>query len=45
MDEDWWMDIIHSDGFKPPESDMASRYDLTQLNVSHSGFDVDLKMI
>ena len=43
IDPDWWKDVVFTEGYKPPETEMAEEYDLTQLHASHNQSNPDLR--
>ena len=43
VDPDWWNDVVLTKGYKPPGTEMAAEYDLTQLHDDHSQSNPDLR--
>ena len=43
VDLDWWKDVVLTEGYKPPGTEMVEEYDLTQLYFSQSQSNLDLR--
>jgi hypothetical protein len=41
--EDWWEEVLHSDGFKVPWTEMAEEYDLAHFQEANSQRNPDLR--
>ena len=42
QEEDWWKEVLLSNGFKVPGTEMAIEYDLAQLHETYSVQNLDL---
>ena len=43
VEPDWWKDVVLKEGYKPPGTEMAAEYDLTQLHANHNQSNPNLR--